>query len=100
MRPAGRKRTPTARAVDVPCDGWCDGPWAAGGDPEEGRPEDGCADMRCSLHVELVGEQNGLGDLAHRLAGVHAELLDAAEGFLLAELMLLHQDALGPLDLL
>src|SRR5450756_2594080 len=51
-----------------------------------------------SAGSDLVGQNDGLGHVFHRLAIVHTHFLDLAEGFGLAEPLLVHQDALGPVD--
>src|SRR5437764_386737 len=44
-----------------------------------------------------MGEQDRLGHLAHRLARIHAELLDAPEGIRFFEALGVHEQALGAL---
>src|ERR1051325_6059818 len=46
----------------------------------------------------LVGEQNRFGHFAHALARVHAEPLDAAEGFGFLQALAVHEHAFGTLD--
>ena len=46
----------------------------------------------------FVRQQDGFGDLAHALAGVHAQPLDAAEGFGFLEALRVHQHAFGAFD--
>ncbi len=50
--------------------------------------------------LNLVGDDDGLSDLLHGPALVHALLLDAAEGVGLAHLQLVHQNTLLQLFLL
>src|SRR5919199_6767376 len=48
------------------------------------------------LHLlYLMREQDCLGHLAHRLARIHTELLDAPESFRLFEALAVHENALG-----
>src|SRR5450759_4039978 len=51
-----------------------------------------------SAGSDLVGQNEGLGHVFHRLAVVHTHFLDLAEGLGLAESLLVHQDTLGLCD--
>src|SRR5207302_245605 len=43
----------------------------------------------------FVGQEDRLGDLAHALARVHAQALDASEGFCFFEVLAVHRDQVG-----
>ncbi len=50
-----------------------------------------------SAGADLVGQDDGLGDVLHGFAIVHAHLLDLPECFGFGQALLVHQDAFGPI---
>ncbi len=53
----------------------------------------------CNLRAcRLVSQDNGLGYFFHGFAGVHAHLLDFAEGFALVHTLAVHENPLGSLN--
>src|SRR5579859_5263158 len=79
MRPAGRKRMPTTATVT-------------------GAIVSAISLLPTASALELLGQEDRFGHILHRLAVVHARLLDTAESFLLADVVLFHEHALGFLD--
>src|SRR5918912_3505165 len=59
------------------------------------RRRHGACQFLLSLLLYLMREQDRLGHLAHRLARIHTELLDAPESFRLFEALAIHENALG-----